>query len=160
MVRIKAGNFSRLTSGWVTFLLVIGLIMSGCATKAQSGAGIGAVVGAALGSQFGPAENRKESALMGAAIGALLGYAVGNEMDKYDTAQLNQAFETGKSNTATTWVNPDTKNKYTVTPKPAVTDKAGRPCRDASIEAIIDGQPQTVVTRACRTPEGVWELQS
>ena len=37
--------------------------------------------------------------------------------------------------------------------------KVGRPCREARIDATINGKPETVVTTACRAEDGMWELQ-
>ena len=68
------------------------LITSGCATttsKGTSGAAIGAATGAIAGQAIG---RNTTGTLIGAAVGGMLGYIVGNEMDKYDQAQLNQVY--------------------------------------------------------------------
>ena len=85
--------------------------------KLTSGAGTGALAGGLLGALV--AGNKTEGALIGAVIGGLAGYAIGNEMDKHDRQQLNQVYETGQSDTVSTWVNPDSGNSYNVTPKRA-----------------------------------------
>ena len=139
-------------------ILSSGLALSGCANKAQSGAGLGAMSGAAIGSLLGPAKLRGQSALIGAAIGGLLGYVLGNEMDKEDLAQVNRAYETVPDNKAVSWVNPNSNRQYTVTPRATMISPVGRPCRQAEIESIIDGKRETVVKMACRRPNGVWEL--
>ena len=153
-------KFKKTTVGWMLVLLIsTGLAVSGCSTMAEKGAGIGALAGAAIGSQFGPADNRAQSALIGAAIGAIIGASIGDEMDRRDLEQLSQVYESGRSRATTSWVNPDTGSQYSVTPQPAYTNKVDRPCREARIEAIINGKPETVVTTACRAPDGIWELQ-
>ncbi len=144
---------------FIVVLLIIGLLASGCATKSESGAGIGALAGAAIGSQFGPADRRLEGAIIGAFLGAVLGGVIGNEMDREDREQLSQAYESGRSDVPTSWVNPDTGHEYKVTPKPAFKGRHGKPCREARIDAIINGKPETVVTKACRARDGMWELQ-
>ena len=135
------------------------LITSGCATttsKGTSGAGIGAAAGAIAGQAIG---RNTEGTLIGAAVGGVLGYIVGNEMDKYDQAQLNQVYESSPSNQRTQWVNPDTGRSYSVTPKPAYTQPSGQVCREAEILATVDGRPEKVVSTACRDNEGRWIMQ-
>ncbi|MCP4257009.1 MAG: DUF3300 domain-containing protein [Planctomycetes bacterium] len=86
-------------------------------------------------------------------------YQGNGDMDEHDRQQLNQVYETGQSDTVTSWVNPDTGNSYKVTPKAAYKGSTGRPCRETRIDAIINGKPETVVTNACRAPDGMWELE-
>jgi hypothetical protein len=86
-------------------------------------------------------------------------YLGNSYMDEHDRQQLNQVYEIGQSDTVTSWVNPDTGNSYNVTPKAAYTGSMGQPCREAHIDAIINGKPETVVTNACRAPDGMWELE-
>ena len=110
------------------------LMLSGCATKAQTGAGVGALGGAVAGSLIGDSKHEERNALIGGLIGGAIGYAIGNEMDKQDKAKINNALETSPSYQKTAWVNPDTGNQYAVTPRPA-SEVDGRPCREAEIEA-------------------------
>ena len=63
----------------VVVLLLGVLVLSGCATKAQTGGLIGAGVGAAAGQAIG---GDTKSTLIGGAVGAGGGYIIGNEMDK------------------------------------------------------------------------------
>ncbi|NGZ07350.1 MAG: glycine zipper 2TM domain-containing protein [Magnetococcales bacterium] len=133
-------------------------LVTGCMdNKAQQGAGIGALGGGLAGSLLGPSKNKEQNALIGAAIGGVLGYTVGNEMDKNDRAKLNQVFETVPSRQTTTWVNPDTRTEYAVTPQPAY-QVDGRECRQAEIASVINGKRETVVKTACRRPDGRWEI--
>ena len=60
-------------------LLLVGLLVSGCESDAQTGAGIGALAGAGIGQLAG---RDTEATLIGAAIGAGAGYIIGNEQDK------------------------------------------------------------------------------
>jgi len=69
--------------------------LAGCANKAQSGAGLGALTGATVGALT--SKNKVSGAAIGAGIGLLLGYMVGNEMDKHDKEQINNALETQPS---------------------------------------------------------------
>lgn len=150
----------RLQLQTVAMLLILLLLtMGGCATtptKGQSGAAVGAAAGALAGQAIG---RNTEGTLIGLALGGLIGYIVGNEMDKYDRARLSQVLETSPSNHATKWVNPDTKNSYTVTPKPAYTGSSGRTCREAEIHATVEGRPEKVVSTACRDNKGRWVIE-
>lgn len=134
------------------------LLLSSCThqlTKAQSGAVIGAAGGAVVGQAIG---RNTGSTLIGTAVGTLLGYMVGNEMDKYDRQRLSSVYEQGVSGHTTSWVNPDNGNSYYVTPSAATTTATG-PCRNATIDATIDGRRETTVGTACRNSYGEWVLQ-
>ncbi|MBF0139840.1 MAG: glycine zipper 2TM domain-containing protein [Magnetococcales bacterium] len=138
-------------------LVAPGVIISGCESKAQSGAGLGALGGGLIGSLAGPSKNRKENALIGAAVGGLLGYAVGNEMDKADRAKISDTLEKGRSNQVSQWTNPDTGRTYAVTPMAAKTVN-GRNCRDVEIDAVVDGKHDRATHTACRNADGTWEM--
>ncbi|MFP4284908.1 MAG: YMGG-like glycine zipper-containing protein [Desulfovermiculus sp.] len=147
-------------AGMILCCLLTGvLFLSACGNKAQQGGVAGGLTGALIGSHLGPEddEHRRENALIGAGIGALLGYAVGNELDKYDRAQIGNTLEYTPSNQTKSWVNPDTKNRFQATPKPA-SQSGGQVCRNVVIDAWIDGQREDVQARACRRSDGQWEL--
>ncbi|HBT97611.1 MAG TPA: hypothetical protein DEB25_08295 [Desulfobulbaceae bacterium] len=135
------------------------VFVTGCAgeiNRAQSGAAIGAAGGAILGQAIG---RNTGGTLIGVAVGTMLGYIVGNEMDKADQQRMTAVFETGVSGQPVSWVNPDTRNNYTVTPQPAVTQRNGEPCRKAEVLAVIDGRTERTLTTACRDASGQWILQ-
>lgn len=136
--------------------LVLLLALSSCATKGQTGA----VGGAAAGALIGQAVGRNTGAtLIGAAVGGLLGYIVGNEMDKYDRERLTNVYERAPSNQSTTWVNPDSGNRYAVTPQPAYNNPSTHQvCRRAEINAVIDGRREKTYSTACRNQYGEWEI--
>lgn len=60
-------------------LLCCFVVLAGCESDAQKGAGIGALAGAGIGQLAG---RDTEATLIGAAIGAGAGYIIGNEQDK------------------------------------------------------------------------------
>jgi len=137
-------------------LVVTSLLITSCvANKAGTGAVGGAAGGALLGQAIG---HNTQSTLIGAAVGTVLGYVIGNEMDKNDQEQLYQAYETSPSRQTTNWVNPDTGNRYAVTPQPAYQDRSGRDCREAEILATINGKAEKTVSTACRE-NGRWVIQ-
>lgn len=160
-MNVRKPVFGMRTRGMVC-LLAVGFLgtplLTGCMeSKSQQGAGIGALGGGLAGSLLGGSKNKEQNALIGAAVGGLLGYAVGNEMDKSDQTKLNQALETMPSRQTSTWVNPDTRAEYAVTPQPAYQNQ-GRECRNAEIASIINGKKEVVVKTACRRPDGQWEI--
>ena len=137
------------------------LALASCAntnlTKGQQGAVMGAAGGALAGQAIG---RNTEATLIGTAVGTMLGYIVGNEMDKYDRTQLNQAYETGPSGQPVAWVNPDSGSNYQVVPQPAYQNSSNNQvCRQAEITATIDGQPKKTMTTACRNDQGQWVIQ-
>lgn len=136
-------------------MCLVVLLCTSCANKAQTGAAGGAVGGALLGQMIG---KNTEATLLGAALGGLLGYVVGNEMDKQDRERLNNVYETSPSYNTSSWVNPDTGNKYAVTPQPAYETPDNRVCRKAQIEAVIDGKKEITEAIACRE-NGRWVIQ-
>lgn len=150
----------------VYIVAVVGftLLLSSCASNDMNGmsrGGQGGIGGGAAGAIIGQAVGKStEATLIGAALGAVLGYAIGNEMDKADEMQLNNAYERGASGRQVSWVNPDSGNNYNVIPQPAYTNSSNNQvCRQAEIEAIIDGQRERTFATACRNSYGEWELK-
>ncbi|HEY7090018.1 MAG TPA: glycine zipper domain-containing protein [Tepidisphaeraceae bacterium] len=81
----------KLGVGLLAGLLLIGS-MTGCQSKAGTGALAGGAGGAAIGGAIGSFSHARagEGALIGGAIGALGGALVGNEMDKADKKKEEQ----------------------------------------------------------------------
>lgn len=147
---------------FIAFTLVgaMMLVMASCAemNKGQTGAVGGAAGGAIIGQAIG---RNTEATLIGAAVGTMLGYIVGNEMDKHDKQQLNNAYERGPSGQPVTWTNPDSGNNYHVVPQAAYANPStNQVCRQAEVMATIDGQPQKTQTTACRNAQGQWVLNN
>lgn len=142
-------------------LLASTLFLAGCNSSGMSKGSMGGLGGAAGGALLGQAiGGNTEATLIGAAIGGALGYVVGNEMDKADQQRLTQTYETAPSGQPVSWVNPDSGNQYEVTPEPVYSASASQPiCRDAKVEAVIDGKTEIVNTTACRNSAGQWEMQ-
>lgn len=137
------------------------MLMTSCADSTLTKGSQGALGGAAGGAVIGQAIGRStEATLIGAAVGTMLGYIVGNEMDKFDKQQLNYAYEKGPSGQPVAWVNPDSGNSYQVVPQPAYTGGSNQFCRQAQIQAVIDGRQETTYSTACRNSQGQWVLQN
>ena len=91
----------KVTGGILVILFVSAVLLTGgCATKAQTGLGVGAGAGALAGSAIG---GDTEGALIGAGVGALGGYLIGSEMDKQDAAR-EQAVRDQEMNTTVVYV--------------------------------------------------------
>lgn len=143
------------------FLLVFSLIISvssGCVTsREQSGALTGAAVGAAIGSTIGKGHNRAFAVWLGAVVGANIGSTMGRYMDEQDRLRTVNVLETQRTHTPTTWVNPDTRNTYTVTPTRTYTMAEG-PCREFTLDAQIGGKTEQIYGTACRQSDGSWKV--
>ncbi|MBF0262666.1 MAG: glycine zipper 2TM domain-containing protein [Magnetococcales bacterium] len=124
---------------------------------AGSGAAVGAVTGAMVGSLAGPMKNRVENSLIGAVAGGLLGYAAGNEHERQGRTVVYRSLEYAPSYQTTTWVNPENRVSYIVTPRP-VRYRAGQACREVEIQATIDARRETLSGLSCRDGAGQWRL--
>ncbi len=122
-----------------------------------AGTVIGGVLGGAVGSQIGGGTGRTVATVIGALVGANIGANVGRSMDVNDRYRTAQAFETSRTGQPTTWVNPDTRNEYTVTPTRTF-ESRGAPCREFTMRAIVGGQPDNVYGTACRQADGSWQI--
>jgi len=126
----------------------IGLLATGCATKAGTGTAVGAGAGGLIGGLAGGTTG----ALIGVVAGGALGYVVGNQMDQEDRRRAAYALE---QNREMEWRNAQGE-QYRVVPT-RTTYQHGRECRSYRIYAEIDGRPDTVDGVACRRPDGSWE---
>jgi len=136
-------------------LAVVLSLTAGCATHEQAGTVAGAGVGAAAGHAL--TRGSVVGTLLGAIIGAAIGADIGRQMDAYDRERAAYALEYYASGEPYVWVNPDTGYEYRCTPTEPY-DGAEGPCRDFTMQTVIDGQPQDVHGTACRQPDGTWQM--
>ena len=115
---------------------------------------IGGTLGGLLGSQV-DGDGRTAAIIAGTLIGAAVGGAIGRSMDETDRLKTAHALEATRTGVPSSWRNPDTGYQYTVTPTRTY-DTAGAPCRDYTVDAIIDGRREMVTGTACRQPDGSW----
>lgn len=132
----------------------------GGVTQEQAGMVIGGALGGLLGAQVGDQEDQARTAaiIVGTLAGAAVGGAIGRSMDETDRLKTSQTLETVRTGVSSSWRNPDTGNTYGVTPTRTFETAAG-PCRDYSINAIIDGSSEQVYGTACRQSNGSWRVQ-
>ncbi|MFT5448395.1 MAG: surface antigen [Gammaproteobacteria bacterium] len=140
--------------------LACALILSGCGDgqirNQEVGTGVGAVLGGLLGAQVGGGKGQLAAVAAGALLGAYLGGNVGRSMDETDRVETHKTLERTPTGQKSTWQNPDNGNRYDVTPTRTYED-AGRPCREYTTEARIEGKRESVRGTACREPDGSWQ---
>jgi surface antigen len=131
-------------------------------TKENIGGVIGAAGGAWAGSNVGKGKGNIAAIATGTLLGGFVGKSIGSSLDKADKlyhAQTHQkALELNKTGKRTSWDNPDTGNKGSVTP--TKTFKQGRlDCREyiQTITTGLDSHQATGV--ACRQSDGTWKIQ-
>ena len=136
------------------------LTITGCATnqgeQQQAGMVIGGILGGVLGNEIG---GGTAAIIAGTLIGASIGGAIGQSMDATDRAHVSESLETVRTGVPSRWRNPDTGIDYTVVPTNTY-EAASGPCREYTIDAVVNGREETVYGTACRQPDGSWRIQS
>lgn len=153
---------TKLMAGLLPCLLALAAFpLSSCETTshAQQGEVIGGVIGGVLGSQVGEGRGRTAAIIVGTIAGAMIGRHIGETMDEADRMQTAAALNTARTGQATTWVNPDNGNRYTVTPT-GTFEQSGGPCREFRLDAKVGDQPdQEVYGIACLQADGSWLIR-
>jgi len=141
------------------FTLLAAVLLTGCQTltQQQTGAVVGGIAGGILGNQIGHGSGRTAAVIGGTLVGSMVGGAVGADMDRNDRLYAQQTLEYNRSNQSSTWVNPDSGTRYSMTPTHTYQGASG-PCREYETEAMIGGRRETVYGQACRQPDGSWEV--
>ena len=141
----------------VVCIVATSLMLSACqeVRNEQVAAGVGGILGGLLGAQVGSGSGQLAAVAAGALFGAYLGGNVGRNMDDNDRSRTRQVLEGNPTGEPSRWQNPDSGNRYDVTPTRTYKD-GDRPCRDYTTEAWIDGQQETLRGTACREPDGTW----
>lgn len=133
-------------------------IPQGRCDHALMGKVLGGIAGAAAGSQVGKGKGQMVAVIGGTVAGLLIGGSIGRQMDSADQNCVGQALEQGATGQPITWNNTDTGGAYRVTPGEAATDAQGRYCREYTTNASIGGGAQQIVGKACRQPDGSWQI--
>lgn len=139
------------------------LAIAGCATdqgqQQQTGTVVGGVLGGVLGSQIGGGRGTTAAIIVGTIAGAAIGGNIGRTMDEVDRMRMAQTLETQPTGSSNQWRNPDSGANYTVTPTRTF-EQNQRPCREYTMDAVIDGRLEQVTGTACRSPSGEWVTQN
>lgn len=151
----------------ITALILAAMVVGACTSnqgpKQTGGTVIGAGLGALAGSQIGSGKGQLVAVAIGALAGALLGSEVGKSLDRADQIAMNnstwEALEKTPQGQTVVWRNPDSGNSGTVTPKSPVQKEADEYCREYQQTVTIGGKSEQAYGRACRRPDGSWELR-
>lgn len=144
-------------------VLITALVVGGCATsqgpQEQAGIVIGGALGGMLGNEIGGGGRGETAAIIiGTMVGAGIGGSIGRSMDETDRLRANMALENVRTGVATTWRNPDTSTQYALTPTRTFESSAG-PCREFTVQAVVDGRQDEVLGTACRQLDGSWLMR-
>lgn len=107
----------------------------------------------------GVGRNADDTLLAGVSIGGMMGYIANNRMDGLDRKKLARTYEENPDDQARIWTNSDNGDRYEVTPIRSYRED-GRYCRNAVIEAVINGSTEKVHQTACRNRRGNWVVQA
>ena len=149
-------------------LILVGLVslplISGCASKMQTGTALGALTGGALAYGLGQDSSKKELwTVLGIGLGAMIGQSIGQQLDERDQYLMAQTFEfameKAPTNETAKWENPDTGAQGSVTPTKTVVVAEGTPCREFTTTVSIGGQEEEAYGIACRQADGSWKIQ-
>lgn len=147
-------------------LLILVITLQGCATpmgpKETGGTFVGGVGGAIIGSQVGGGTGRLVGVAIGTLAGALIGQEVGRSLDRADRLAMEnsaqQALEYNQAHHSSAWRNPDSGHSGTITPTRTYKEPEGRYCREYTQTVMIGGEQHKAYGRACRRPDGTWEI--
>ena len=89
-------------------VLVLGIVLSACATHEDTGRVIGGILGGVAGSQVGDGHGRTAATVVGTIAGAAIGGSIGKHMDDTDRLKARHALENNRTYESSSWHNPDT----------------------------------------------------
>ena len=144
----------------LALLVLISLTLISCEGNRTAVGGLG---GAAAGGFLGHALGGGTAGVIGGAIaGGLIGGAIGDRMDAADRREseraAQRAFETAPAGQSTSWINPDSGNRGTITPERTFQTSTGQYCREFRQTVTIGGEEQNAHGTACRQPDGSWRI--
>ncbi len=146
----------------VALVLALAACAPGQGRKQTGGTLIGAGLGALTGSQIGGGRGKLAAVAIGALAGAYLGSEVGKSLDRADKLAMRRtsqdALEGNPTGQSSSWSNPDSGHRGTVTPTKTYQTASGRPCREYQQTVTIDGKTEQAYGRACRQPDGSWKI--
>ena len=139
-------------------------LAAGCAAvESNPKTAIGAAGGATFGGLVAAAATSNPAAIAAGVIGGLLvGGMVGNLLDDRDKQMQAQAaqraLETAPAGQTVAWKNPDSGHSGTVTPTKTYQAPSGTYCRDYQATVEIEGKQEKATGKACRQPNGTWQI--
>lgn len=147
----------------IVLLCVACTMLSSCVSNKQGvGTGVGALAGGLLGSQFGKGSGQLLAVGIGAIAGGFVGSAIGKNMDEHDQLMAERAsqkaLEVAPSGSSVAWRNPDNGHSGVIVPTRTYKHDDGRYCREYSHTINIGGQHEKAYGKACRQPDGQWQI--
>ena len=149
----------------IMVVLFSATFLAACQNGQANNEALGTIIGAGLGVALGAhakGDAKAPTMILGGLLGGAIGNRIGNQLDDADRIKHQQAsyyaFEHGRSYETSGWYNPDTGHSGEIIPEPAYQDREGRYCREFQQTITVDGQPQRGYGRACRQPDGSWEI--
>jgi surface antigen len=149
----------------IMVIILVSTMLQGCSNMNKQGGGtlIGGATGALIGSQFGKGSGALVATGIGALAGAVIGGQIGQSMDEQDRklAELSsqRALENSASGNSVEWRNPDNGNHGYITPTKTFKNNSGQYCREYTQVIIVGGKQEKAYGKACRKPDGHWEIQ-
>lgn len=169
-------NAKRIDSKWIAAVVTV-CMLSACQQGGAPGAGVmnggglnkqdvgtvgGAIGGGVLGSLVGHGAGKTAAIIGGGLLGGFLGNSVGKSLDNADRAAYEatsqRALETAQPGQALPWKNPQSGNSGTITPQNYYQNAQGQYCREYSQTIVVGGQKQDGFGKACRQPDGSWQI--
>jgi surface antigen len=147
----------------LVLILLAGLMLTSCQGHKQGGgAVIGALAGGLLGSRFGGGEGAILTTAVGAIAGGLIGSSIGKSLDEHDQMMAEKtthnSLESAPSGKTAEWHNPDSGHSGSVTPTRTYQNKEGTYCREYTQTINVGGESKKAYGKACRKPDGHWEI--
>ncbi len=133
-------------------------IGTGSCNRELLGSLLGGAAGGLIGSRIGDGRGQLAATAGGALLGFLVGGSIGQSMDEVDQNCIGQALEHGKDGQQIAWDNPQTGAQYQVVPTRTVQGSDGRYCREYTATSVVSGRNQQTYGRACRQPDGSWQI--
>ncbi len=146
----------------VVMCVACAMLTSCTGHKQAAGTGIGALAGGLLGAQFGKGTGQLVAAGLGAVAGGFIGSSIGKSLDEHDKMMAERtsqkALESTPSGSQVEWNNPDSGNSGTITPTKTYKLDDGRYCREYNQTVNIGGKQEKAYGKACRQPDGTWQI--
>jgi surface antigen len=125
------------------------------------GAIIGALAGGLLGNSVSRGPQRGAGTAVGAILGGVVGASIGNSLNCEDRSYAVDAeyrgFEAGRPHQRYDWRSPRGDSYGYVQVGDYYQDR-GRRCTTYTQEIWVHGRPETARGRACRQPDGTWQM--
>lgn len=153
-------NMKKFFSG--AALSTVVLMLSSCAegpNKETIGTVAGGVAGGILGATVFHGDGQVAGVIGGTLLGGLLGNAIGKSMDRQDQLNMQQAIVNTPVDEQATWTNERRHTTYTVTPLRNYHHE-GKYCREYETTVTIGGEKKQAYGKACRQPDGAWNIKS